>query len=190
MEKTQQYMTKLKQFYRRNRRMPSYRELADFCGFASVNAAQYHVRRWITDGIVEKDRAGKLLPGPAFNALRMLGTVQAGFPSPAEEENVDTISLDDWLVEKKEASFMLTVTGDSMIDAGINPGDMVIIERGRKPRHGDVVIAEVDHEWTMKFYEIRGKKFILQPANKNYPPIIPEDELNVAGVVRAVIRKY
>jgi repressor LexA len=85
---------------------------------------------------------------------------------------------------------MLTVSGDSMIDAGIMPGDMVIVERGRQPKIGEIVVAEVDHDWTMKYYLKRGDEIILRPANKKYPDIRPRQELNVAGVVTSVIRKY
>lgn len=170
--------------------MPSYGELAELLGFRSKYAAQYVVNKWVEAGVVRRDEAGKITPGRLFMPIKLLGTVQAGFPSPAEEENVDTISLDEWLIHNKEASFMLKVTGDSMLDAGIQPNDMVILERGKQPKVGDIVVAEVDHEWTLKYYEKRGGKVVLKPANKKYPLITPREELKVAGVVTAVIRKY
>ncbi len=183
-------LPKLKKFYAEHKRMPSYGELAALLRFKSKNAAQYLVRKWVEAGVVGKDVAGKLVPGRAFRPVRILGTVAAGWPSPAEEENVDTISLDEWLITNREASFMLTVSGDSMIDAGIRPGDMVILERGRDPKSGDIVVAEVDREWTIKYFEKRGGKVSLRPANAKYKVITPEEELRVAGVVTAVIRKY
>lgn len=190
MGTNESYLRKLKKFHAENRRMPSYGELATLLKFKSKNAAQYVVGKWIDAGVVRKDSAGKLVPGRLFLPIRVLGTVAAGWPSPAEEENVDTISLDDWLIRNKEASYMLKVSGDSMIDAGIHPGDMVILERGREPKNGDIVVAEVDREWTMKFYERRGAAVTLRPANAKYKPIVPSEELKVAGVVTAVIRKY
>lgn len=183
-------LAKLKKFYADRRRMPSYGELAALFKFKSKNAAQYLVKKWIEAGALAKDETGRLIPGRLFRPVKVLGTVEAGWPSPAEEENVDTISLDDWLIRNKEASFMLKVSGDSMIDAGIRPGDMVILERGREPKNGDVVVAEVDREWTIKFYEKRGRTVTLIPANKRYGPITPQEELKIAGVVTAVIRKY
>ena len=93
--------------------MPSYGELAELLGFRSKYAAQYVVNKWVEAGVVRRDEAGKITPGRLFMPIKLLGTVQAGFPSPAEEENVDTISLDEWLIHNKEASFMLKVTGDS-----------------------------------------------------------------------------
>jgi repressor LexA len=186
--KTRQYLADLKRFYFKQKRMPSYGELTDLLKFKSKNAAQYLVNKWLDAGIIQKDKNGKILPGKAFNSIKILGSVAAGWPSPAEEENADTISLDDWLIENKEASFMLKVTGDSMIDAGIMPGDMVILERGRRPNNGDVVVAEIDRDWTIKYFE-SSPTIRLIAANKKYPPIIPKEELRIAGVVTAVIRK-
>ncbi len=180
---------KLKEFYREQKRMPSYREIAELMEYKSKFAAQRLIATLLEMKAVIKDHTGRLLPGNAFQALRQLGTVKAGWPSPAEEENVDTLSLDDWLIQNKEASFMLKVDGDSMIDAGIVPGDHVIIQRGRQPRNGDIVIAEVDNEWTMKYYEKQGQVITLMPANKNYGPIHAKTELKIAGVVTSVIRK-
>lgn len=120
----------------------------------------------------------------------MLGTVQAGFPSPAEEELIDTLSLDEFLIKNPQASYLVKVTGDSMIDAGIMQGDLVIVERGRQARHGDIVIAQVDGEWTMKYYEKKGPKIFLRAANKKYPLIEPKAELVIGGVVVANVRKY
>lgn len=122
--------------------------------------------------------------------LRILGEVQAGFPSPAEENLLDMISLDQFLVRNPQASFLLRVTGDSMIDEGIRPGDHVIIERGRTPKNGDVVLAQIDGDWTLKYFERRGGKIRLVPGNKKYPVLEPKQELKVTGVVASVVRKY
>jgi repressor LexA len=77
-----------------------------------------------------------------------------------------------------------------MIDAGIMPGDMVLAERGRPPRSGDIVIAEIDREWTMKYFEKRGTAVVLRPGNKKYKTLAPKEELNIAAVVTGVIRRY
>lgn len=190
MNKQSFYLEKLRKFYWRHRRMPSYSELARLLTFKSKHAAQYWVRQWLARDIIAKDRQGRLLPGKWFSPLKVLGSITAGWPSPAEEELADTLSLDDWLIENKEASFMLKVEGESMIEAGIQPGDMVILNRERTPRHGDVVVAEIDQEWTLKFYEKHGCEVWLRPANKKFKVLKPRQELRIAGVVTSVIRKY
>jgi len=120
----------------------------------------------------------------------LLGLVKAGFPSPAEEELRDTLSLDEFLVQNPDASFLLKVSGDSMSGAGILPGDLVIVDRRQTAKNGDIVIAEVDGEWTMKFLKKSGGTVYLLPANPEYQPIRPKQELKIAGVVTAVVRKY
>ena len=182
--------SKIISFYRRNKRMPSYSEVATLVGYQSKNAAFKLVQKMIKHGLIEKDASGKIIPGRLFGRLRLLGTVEAGFPSPAEEELVDIMSLDDYLIRNHDASFILKVSGDSMKDAGILPGDMVIVERGQNPKDGDIVIAEVDQEWTMKYFRKRKGKVFLQPANKKHETITPQNELNIAAIVKAVIRKY
>lgn len=181
---------KIRRFYEKKKRMPSFSEVAELVGYKSKNAASKLVDKLIDMELLAKDDQGKLLPGRAFRGVAVLGTVAAGFPSPAEEELCDTLSLDEFLIPNKEKTFLLNVTGDSMIDAGIMEGDMVLAERGVQPRSGDIVIAEIDHEWTMKYFVRDGVKVVLRPGNEKYPVLVPRSELKIAAVVRGVIRKY
>lgn len=180
----------LVRYYRKFHHLPSYDELAELFGVESKGSLHKYVEKFIEEGLVGKSEGGKLIPTTKLYGLRVLGSVQAGFPTDAEEDEVDTLSLDDFLIKNPETSYMLTVSGDSMIDAGIMPGDMVIVERGRVPKIGEIVIAEVDHAWTMKYYLKRGDEVILRPANNKYPDIRPREELNIGGVVTSVVRKY
>jgi repressor LexA len=185
------YLQKITDFYRRNRRLPSYREMLKITGLKSTNAIHKIVEKLISEGVLKKDDQGKLSPTrKIFGEIKVLGMVEAGFPSPAEEELIDTMTLDEYLIKNREATYMLEARGDSMIDAGIMPGDLVLVERGPEPKPGDIVIAEVDGKWTMKYFRKMGKRAFLAPANKKYQPIFPEEELNIAAIVRAVIRKY
>ena len=184
-------ITKIKSFYGRRKRLPSFSELQHLLGYRSKGGVARLMNHLLRKGIVKQDRKGKLLPTPILEGgIRLLGAVQAGFPSPAEEELLDTLSLDEFLIQKPESSYLVRVTGDSMIGAGICPGDLVIVERGREPKHGDVVIAQVDGEWTMKFFQKQGGKVILKAANKKYGPICPQEELVIGGVVVGNVRKY
>ncbi len=180
----------IREFYRKSGRMPSYSEIGDLTGLRSKNAVFKFVGKLESLHIVEKDKKGRLIPLALANPVRVLGTVEAGFPSPAEEELVDTLSLDDLLIQNRAATFLLKVSGDSMSGAGILPGDMVIVDKGQPPKSGDIVIAQVDGEWTMKYLRKRGDSVTLVPANPKYQPIKPKNELKVAGVVTAVVRKY
>jgi SOS regulatory protein LexA len=183
--------SKLKDFYASRKRLPSFSEIQSLLNYSSKGGVSLLIEHLVRRGILKRDSSGKLVPMPALEGgIKLLGTVQAGFPSPAEEELVDTLSLDEFLIKNPQASYLVKVTGDSMIDAGIMPDDLVIVERGRQARHGDIVIAEVDGAWTMKYYEKRGAKVLLRAANKKYPLIEPKAELVIGGVVIANVRKY
>jgi len=177
-------------FYHQKGRMPSLSEIGELIGLRSKNAVHKLVSRLEQNNVLSKDEKGRLIPGSIALPLRVLGTVEAGFPSPAEEELADTLSLDDLLIQNPSATFLLKVSGDSMSGAGILPGDMVIIDKGQDPKSGDIVIAEVDGEWTMKYLKKRGEIVTLIPANPLYKSIRPKKELKIAGVVTAVVRKY
>jgi len=181
----------LRAFFRREGRLPSYEEMRVLFGYRSKNAVAGAVRRLCETGYLRRGAGGRLAPTARLAAtVRLLGTVAAGFPSPAEEELADAMSLDEYLVERPEATFLLTVSGDSMIEAGIQPGDLLLVEKGRTPRNGDIVVAQVDDEWTLKYFRRDRDGVQLEPANRAYAPIRPQRSLVVGGVVRAVIRKY
>ena len=177
-------------FYHEKGRMPSFSEIGELTGLKSKNAVSKLVDKLGSMKVIGKDEKGRLIPRSIAAPVRILGSVEAGFPSPAEEELVDTLSLDDLLIENPDATFLLRVSGDSMSEAGILPGDMVIVDRGQTPKSGDIVIAEVDGQWTMKYLRKRGESVTLIPANPKYKPIKPKNELKIAGVVTAVVRKY
>lgn len=170
--------------------MPTYSEMMKLFGFKSKNAVFKVVEKLVDSGIVDKDSMGRIVPSTSFGEVPMLGFVTAGFPANVEEEMTDTINLDDLLIKNKPLTYMLEVDGDSMIDAHIEKGDMVLVEKTDHAKDMDIVIAEVDGEFTMKYWREKGGKRWLEPANKNYKPIYPENSLKVNAIVKAVIRKY
>ena len=183
---------KFKRFYDEHRVMPTYSEIAKLFGFKSKNAAFRLVSKLIGEDFIEKDSSGRILPGKSFGSIKILGAVEAGFPTQAEEDLAETMSLDNYLIGDKEMTFMLRVSGESMLDAGIQPGDMIIVERRSDARDGDIVVAFIDGGYTVKFLRKRGNKVWLEAANERFQNIVPEenDELQVMAVVKAVIRKY
>jgi repressor LexA len=179
----------LRGFVKRNKRLPGYNEMLALFNYRSKNAVHGLLRKLVEAGYLSKDGHKLAMTEKMSGGLRVLGTVQAGFPSPAEEELLGTLSLDEFLIGKPESTFLLKVTGDSMVDAGILPGDLVLVERGTEPRENDVVIAHVDGEWTMKYFVKDEYGVRLDPANPKYKPIRPARSLEIGGVVRSVIRK-
>lgn len=181
---------KIQSFYSGHNRLPSYKELANLCGYKSKSSAYELAEKLQKAGYIEKDVAGKLVPTSKLTDIKVLGDVTAGFPSPAEEELVDTMSLDEFLVENREATFILKVDGDSMKDAGIQDGDLVLVERTDEAKEGQIIIAEVDGEFTMKHLRKKDGSYYLEAANENYEDIYPEGELKIGGIVKGVVRKY
>jgi len=115
--------------------------------------------------------------------------VAAGFPSPADDYLEDKIDLNQYLVKHPAATFLVRASGESMINAGIFPDDILVVDRSLKAEDGKVVIAVVDNELTVKRYRKRGKSIVLEPENEAYDPIIisEESEAFVWGVVTNVI---
>ena len=135
---------------------------------------------------------GHLIPNALFTEIPLLGSVKAGFPSMTEEISDSTLNLNDFLIQKKDKTYLVEVDGDSMIDAHIADGDMVIAERTNTARDGQIVIASVDGECTMKYFRQNPKtgKAWLEPANKQFHPIYPENSLEIIAVIKGVVRKY
>jgi len=177
-------------FCRERHRMPTYEEMLILLGVRSKSVVHFWVKKLLKEGILEKDASGHLAFVKTLDGVPLVGAVSAGFPSPAEEEISDLISFDEYLITKQSRSFLLKVDGDSMTGAGIMPDDLVLVERDREPKTGDIVIAEVDGAWTMKYFQKKGTRVYLEAANPNYPRIEPLAEMRLGGVVTAVVRKY
>lgn len=123
---------------------------------------------------------------------RIVGSVVAGFPSPAEQYLEPTLDLNELLIKRPAATFFVRVQGDSMIDEGIREGDLLVVDRSIRPASGDVIIAAVDGEFTVKTFRRDKEGVHLVPANKNYPVIDLKrgQELDYFGKVTAVIHPY
>lgn len=118
-------------------------------------------------------------------------SVTAGFAAPAEEQTRYSMDLERYIIEHPTSSLLVSVKGDSMIDAGIFPGDIAVVDKARTPKEWDVIIANIDYQYTIKYLrkDAQGRDY-LQAANDNYMNIYPSEELQVFGVVVSIIRKY
>ncbi len=120
------------------------------------------------------------------------GSVVAGFPSPAEQYMESPLDLNELLVKRPAASFFLRVSGDSMIGAAIQDGDLLVVDRSLRPASGDIIIAAVDGEFTVKTYRKDRNGVRLEPANPDFPVIRlkPGQELDYFGKVTACIHRF
>ncbi|PIZ72092.1 LexA family transcriptional repressor [Candidatus Peregrinibacteria bacterium CG_4_10_14_0_2_um_filter_43_11] len=183
-------INRIRHFYRQNKIMPTYDELCYIFGFKSKNAAFRLVGKLVAKGFVEKMDKGRLKPGPNLLGMPIFSSVQAGLPTAEEETVLDHVDLNDYLISKPEKTVMINVRGDSMIDAGIHEGDKVIVECGSQIQLGNIVVAIVDGNYTVKYFDQTPEgKIVLQPGNPKYEPIIPREELQIFGKVIGVIRK-
>lgn len=181
---------RIRHYYRQNKVMPTYDEICDLFGFKSKNAAFKLVNKLVETGFIEKMDKGRLKPGSHFLGLPLFNSVSAG-PATAEEEVLlDRVDLNEYLVKKPESTVLINVRGDSMIDAGIQEGDKVIVDRKATPQLGSIVVAEVDGDFTVKYLDkTKDGRLVLQPGNPNYDPIFPQNEMAIFGKVTGVIRK-
>ena len=138
----------------------------------------------------------QFLPSGTFPTLAtplFMERVQAGFPSPAQGYEQKAIDLNALMVTNPPATYFVRAQGDSMLDAGIREGDMLVVDFSQQPKHGDIVIAKLDDSFTVKRLYKRRNVVKLCPENKaaNYPAIIPQDgeTLEVVGVVRWVVHQ-
>lgn len=129
----------------------------------------------------------------AAGKISVTGTVVAGFPSPAEQYTEPPLDLNEFLVRHPAASFFVRVAGDSMAGAGISEGDLLVVDRSLRPKDGDIIIASVDGEFTVKtFRRDAGGAVRLEAANPKYRAIAlePGQELDYFGKVTACIHKF
>ena len=132
----------------------------------------------------------KLSENPsAFKVPLFNHTIQAGFPSPADDYVAESLDLNEHLMPRKEACYLLRVSGESMIGASIHDGDLLVVDRSLTPANGKVVIAILDGQFTVKTLEKKRGKIRLLPANPDFEPIELKDEqeLQIWGVVTRVI---
>lgn len=117
--------------------------------------------------------------------------ISAGFPSPADDFRETRISLDDELIQNKDATFFAKVKGQSMIDAGLDDNDLLVIDRSLEPTNNKIAVCFLDGEFTVKRLRVEKNEVWLQPENPNYPiiSITEENDFVIWGIVTNVIKK-
>lgn len=182
---------------------PTYREISAHFGFSSPNAAMQHVKALLSKGFLRRSpgRARSMqpvepgeLPGkprPRMVVVPIYGAIPAGFPEIAAQDQEGCVLIDAETLNIRPTSrtFGLRVHGDSMVGKHILDGDIVIIEHGLQARNGDVVAALIDGQVTLKTFVIQNNQLYLRAENPKYPELIPQDDLQIQGVMTTLIRK-
>jgi repressor LexA len=176
---------------------PSYQDIADKFGIASKHGVVRHLEALIRKGCIEKSgttaRSIRILdkryqpPSDVAN-LPLIGHVSAGYPVLAEENIEDYITVPRRLIKTEGRYFTLRVRGDSMMNAGIMDGDLVIVVSASTAEPGQVVVALIGDEVTVKRLIVREKEKFLKAENPAYPDIHPQSEWHIQGKVVGLIR--
>lgn len=186
----------VREFQNKRGYSPSLSDLATAFGVRSKNAIAKVVTALVREGQITKDPKGRIKIIDSYEeerapmVLPLFGPIAAGFAAAAEEQAEERVTLEQYLVKDRSSTFLLRVKGDSMINAGIMEGDLVVVEKTKKPRPEDIVVGVLDGEFTLKRLKHQKGKYYLQAENPAYPDLHAMEELQVAGVVVGVIRKY
>ncbi|MBT3704258.1 repressor LexA [Candidatus Peregrinibacteria bacterium] len=191
----------IEKYQMKNGRSPTLRELREGFNVSSDNSILKHLKALEAKGFIEKDETARgiaLLDSVrdklTSNIIKipLLGMIPAGGPVLSEEYVDDWVGFEKGFVEDLGNSFMLRVTGESMIDAGIYEGDLVIASFKAEPRVGDIVVALIDGGNTLKRFVKEGGRAFLRAENSTYsnPDIVPIEELTIQGVVKGLVRTY
>ena len=176
---------------RTNRLPPTIREIASEFGYSSTGTVRDYLKVLINKGFIKvsanKSRAIELIRENLFS-VPILGRVRAGLPSLAVEEIEGYLDLDS-LVFSDENTFALRVKGDSMIEAGIHPNDLVLVKKQNIAQTGETIVALIGEDATVKRLVRRGKDYYLDPANPKYEPILVDKNVSIVGKVISVVRR-
>jgi repressor LexA len=180
----------LQDYYATHRAMPSFGALGKLVG-VSVSTVADAVTKLKLHGYLRASETGRLQPGKRFFERQLLGPVQAGQPAAAPELQSEGLLIDEYLIDAPTRTFLLTVRGESMRDAGLLPGDTVVVKRGAIPAVGDIVVAMLRGDMTVKqLAQEEGGAPYLKARNPEFEDIYPADDCEVVGVVVGQFRRY
>ena len=186
-----EHLATLQSYYAEHRVLPSYARLMSLLGFASKSAVKKVLERLEGMDMLERTSDGDWAPSERFFD-RAIATqpVPAGMPISADSDVHEQITIDRFLIQQPNKTVLIRVKGDSMVDAGIHDGDLAVVERKTEATQGDIVVAVVDDQFTLKTLARDKDGYHLLPANPNYPVIRPNGKLEIFGVLVGLVRKY
>ncbi len=189
--KDAEYLSKLQDYYANWKSIPSYASLCGVFGIASKSWVKTILTRLSKADFIERTPDGVWVPMRQFFARPLAeSAVPAGMPVSVDSGQGELFIIDEMLIDTPSKTTLIPVKGDSMIEAGIHDGDVAVVEKRMSANVGDIVVAIVDSEFTLKTLDKERGKFILRPANQAYPVIRPQGMLEIFGVLVGLIRKY
>jgi repressor LexA len=186
-----QYLVALQRYYAEHRVLPSYARMLPLLGFASKAAVKKVLERLEAAGMLERTDDGDWAPSERFFE-RAIATqpVPAGSPITADADVHEHITVDRFLIRDPVNTVLIRVKGDSMIEAGIHEGDLAVVKKTTQVSTGEIVVAIVDDQFTLKTLARDKNGYHLLPANSNYSEIRPKGKLEIFGVLVGLVRKY
>lgn len=186
--KQKEFLQKLQENYS-NLALPSYEQIKKDLNFKSKNSIKQYIEALKSKNIVFSHCNNLYINNDLFGAKLVSSCVKAGFASVMDDKIEKRISIDEILEINSPSTFVFKVSGDSMSDIGILDGDYVIIKKTPEAKIGDIVLAVIDNEFTLKTYKKDDLGYYLKPENKSYPILRPKFSLSVFGVATGITRR-
>jgi SOS regulatory protein LexA len=185
-----QYLEALRAYYGQHGVLPSYATIGRLVGMSSKASVAEMVERLKQARYLDSTPDRRLRPGRRFHDREVADHVRAGQPSSGSDVLTETLSLDSYVTRNRHNTVLVRVKGDSMIDAGILEGDIVVVTRRPDARTGQIVVAIIDGDFTLKRLAIERGRPVLRAENSAYSSLRPRGGFEVFGVVVGLVRRY
>lgn len=190
-ELDEQQLAQLRDYFADHRILPSYSYMQKLLQIKSKSTVSKLISRLKLLGFLDQAPDKKLIPGKRFFERPLSNsTVQAGAFTQAYSEGTEYLTIDEHLIRKPSKTELIPVKGDSMKDVGILDGDIVVVEKRQLANIGDIVVAIIDNEFTIKTLGKEKDQFVLIPANKNFDIIRPKEAFAIYAIVVGQFRRY
>lgn len=184
------HLAALRAYWRRHKAFPSMAKLASTLGLSSSGSVFAVVGRLTEAGFLERVER-RIAPTRKFFNYPVIGSAAAVLPPSASHGSLETLNIEDVLTPEPDRTSLCHVRGDSMKEAGLLDGDIVVLEVNRLPVNGDIVVAVIDGQTTVRYlHPCADGGWLLEPANPAYRPIKPADSLKLLGIVVGSLRSY
>lgn len=184
------HLNKFRKYYFKTRKVPSLQKGGEVIWLSSKASVHNFYQNLVKSDFLSK-QDNEYFPTKKLTSIPLFESIHAGFPSPATDDLKSEMSIEDYMIDNPNSTIMLKVKGDSMIDAGIKEWDIIVVDKARKHQIGDIVVAIIDGDYTVKYLQKdKDKKYYLSAWNPDYEDIYPKDDLEIFGVVLSSFRRY